>query len=127
MGLVAFLLFLVNYLWCVAMPLIGTLHLISSMYKEENKGKSALMRHWCYYWLTFAAFHLALDLFNFLPAKVMTIMYIIRVLLLSVMATPVLPVTSAIFDFLQRNGAKVFELKDWVVNWVKSFFFSGSA
>ncbi len=119
MGLFCVLLHVVNFLWCMLMPLVGTLHLISPMFKEENRGKWQLMRHWCHYWLAFAAFHLVFSFLDFLPTKVMTFLYIVRIILLGVMATPVLPVTSMIFEFLQNNGARVLSLKDWVFNYVQ--------
>ena len=118
MALFCVLLHVVNLLWCIVMPLVGTLHLISPMFKEENRGKWQLMRHWCHYWIAFTACHLIFSFLEFLPTKLMTFLQIVRLLLLGAMATPALPVTSKVFEFLHSSGSSIISFKDWIYNWV---------
>ena len=109
MGFVWIVLKIVEYLWCIVMPVCGSLHLISSKYKEENKSKHDLLKHWCIYWMAFAVLHFACGFLIFLPCVIKAIL---KLVILSALACPSLHLTLWLFDFLQSRSDILISLKN---------------
>lgn len=107
----------IEILWCVIMPVIGSLYLISEKHKEENKEKTELLKHWCNYWIGYFLLKLVCGFLCFLPIIGGTLC-LLRVALLSVMASPKLGVTNKIADFLQNKAGFLTDIKGWVMGMI---------
>lgn len=118
MGFLCILFGAVEFVWCILMPVIGSLHLISSKYKEENKNKSGLLQHWCYYWIAYFTLKVVCGLLSFLPGGITGIICAIRILLLGVMASPKLNMTKSVFEHIQSRTSMLGNIRDTAVDFV---------
>jgi len=118
MGFLCVLLGAVECVWCVLMPVIGSLHLISAKYKEENKAKSGLLQHWCYYWIAYFTLKVLCGFLSFLPGGITGILCAVRILLLGVMASPRLNLTTSVFEHIQSRTSMLGGIRDTAVNFV---------
>lgn len=108
----------VEFIWCIVMPIIGSLHLISSKYKEDNKNKSGLLQHWCYYWVAYFMLRVLFGFLSFLPASITSILCILRVASLSLMASPKLNLTTAIFEQIHSKASMLTGAKDYIAGMI---------
>ena len=118
MSFLGLILMIIEFVWCIAMPICGTLHLISSKYEQENKNKQNIMRHWCYYWICFILLGAISSFLSFLPSRLFGILSFVKVALLSVMATPRLQLPLTVFEFIQGKAAVFLSLKDTIVGFI---------
>ena len=107
----------IELLWCVLMPVMGSLYLISNKHKEENEKKQELLKHWCNYWIAYFVLKLCCSFLCILPI-VGGILCCLRVALLSVMATPKLGLTNKIADFVQNKAGFLADIKIWAMNMI---------
>ncbi len=118
MGFLCLLLGAVECVWCVLMPVVGSLHLISAKYKEENKNKPALLQHWCYYWIAYFTLKVLCGFLSFLPGGITGILCAARIIALSAMASPKLNFTTAIFEQIQSRTSTLGSIRNTVIELV---------
>ncbi len=116
MGFLCILFGLIEWTWCILMPVIGSLHLISKKYQSENADKRDLFKHWCYYWIAFFVLRVAFQFLSFLPSAITSILCILRVSALSVMASPKLGITTGVFESILSRTSSLSDLKDMIIN-----------
>eukprot|EP00831_Metopus_contortus_P027500 TRINITY_DN2309_c0_g1_i5.p2 TRINITY_DN2309_c0_g1~~TRINITY_DN2309_c0_g1_i5.p2 ORF type:complete len:156 (-),score=25.46 TRINITY_DN2309_c0_g1_i5:224-691(-) len=109
---------LIELLWCVVMPICGSLHLISLKYAEENRSKQDLFKHWCYYWIFFVSFAVLTGSLYFLPCTINKFMTFIRIGALSFLATPVHGYTISLFELILSKSEKMIHIKNIAVDFV---------
>ena len=115
MSFISFVLKLVEFVWCFVMPVLGSLHLISSKYRQENTNKADLLRHWCLYWMAFVI----LNLFSmYLPLVPSALINILRLAVLSVLATPKLQITLSLLDYIQGKADIIIGVKNKAAEFV---------
>ena len=106
MSLVGLLLTSIEFFWCTIMPIIGSLHLISATYKEDNSRKVELLRHWLFYWMVYMVANMLSGFLIILPTAINTFL---RVVTLAMLASPKLGMTLNLYDYVQGHANPIIE------------------
>eukprot|EP00826_Nyctotherus_ovalis_P054458 TRINITY_DN712_c0_g1_i4.p1 TRINITY_DN712_c0_g1~~TRINITY_DN712_c0_g1_i4.p1 ORF type:complete len:132 (+),score=49.12 TRINITY_DN712_c0_g1_i4:84-479(+) len=105
MSFIILLLMIFEWVWCVVMPIVGSLYLVSRKYHQENAPKENLFRHWCYYWIIYFVLRLGARVLNIFLYKLEIMFYVMRVIILCVLVTPKLDLTTNVAEqVLSRSG-----------------------
>eukprot|EP00826_Nyctotherus_ovalis_P054455 TRINITY_DN712_c0_g1_i20.p1 TRINITY_DN712_c0_g1~~TRINITY_DN712_c0_g1_i20.p1 ORF type:complete len:182 (-),score=33.25 TRINITY_DN712_c0_g1_i20:64-564(-) len=112
MGLFIALLMVFEWVWCVLMPIVGSLYLIARKYHQENAPKENLFRHWCYYWIIYFVLRLVARILDIFLFKLSIIFYIIRVIILCVIVTPRLDLTTNITEKVLGRSDELSKFRD---------------
>ena len=109
------LLMIFEWVWCVMMPIIGSLYLVSKKYQQENTPKSGLFHHWCYYWIIYVVLRVVTKILSIFLFKFNTLFYVLRVIVLCVIVTPSLDLTTNISEKVLSRSEDFNKIKDTCV------------
>jgi len=115
MSFVGCLLGMIDLLWCTLMPVLGSLHLISSKYAQDIPGKTTLLKHWVFYWICFIILNQFSGYLIIIPHAIRVFL---RIATLAVLASPKLGITLALFDYLQTKTAVIKGLQEQITGFV---------
>ncbi len=116
MSFLGILLELIELFWCTLMPIIGSLHLISPKYNQENSDKLYLLRHWCFYWMIFVVLNVFSGYLVIIPSAIRVFL---RIALLSLMASPKLGITLSLLEYVQGKTETIIGFKNMMAGFVK--------
>ncbi len=120
MSFLGVVLSLVELVWCFVMPILGSLHLISSKYAQENSSKSDLLKHWCFYWMAFVLLQVFSGFIVILPDFLIKVL---RVGVLAAMASPKFGVTLHIYEEFKNHADHLIEIKTIVFAYIRETIF----
>ena len=103
MSLFWFLIHSLEWVWCMLMPIIGSLHLLSKRYEESNSSKDYLFRHWCCYWIIYTLLRVLFSFICFFIPSFLSFLYILRILALAIVAFPKFKAAEKITDIALNN------------------------
>ena len=121
MNFFSIILFLVDWIWCLIIPLLGSLHLVSMKYNKENTDKSHLFCHWCYYWIIYAIIGVLFGFVCFFISRLEGLMYLLRILILSVIVNPQFGFLSIIVEKSKNSIGDFSEIKEKAANKLVGF------
>ena len=112
MSFIVILLMIFEWVWCVLMPIIGSIHLVSSRYHQENANKDGLFKHWCYYWIIYFILRIICSVLNIFLYKLEILFYALRILILCVIVTPKTHLTETITEKILSKSDTIKKMKD---------------
>ena len=118
MGLICIVIGLVEWIWCILMPIVGSLYFISSKNKDVNAEKTELFKHWCYYWVAYFVLNMLFGCLCFLPNMFSCFLHSLRVIALTLLASPKLNLTIGTFEYIFSKAGFLTGIKDTMMDLV---------
>ena len=112
MNLLVVLLMIFEWVWCLMMPIIGSLYLISTEYERENSSKNKLFSHWCYYWIIYVVLRIVTKILSIFLFQFDILFYALRVIILCVIVTPGLDLSTNISEKVLNRSEDFNKIKN---------------